>query len=470
MNIRKNISKYAEQLFTIISLFLYSGALLPLVLSGGISQGDGRERPADYPAIQLIFLVIYIITACLLFKHWQNIINLLIKEKYILLLISLALVSVLWSELPIITIKRSIALTGTTLFGLYFALRYPIKEQLKLLGWTFGLVISLSFIFVVAFPEYGIMGGVHQGIWRGIYTHKNSLGNIMALSSIVFLLLAVDIYKYKFILWLGFSFSIILLLFSTSKTALVSCAIVLTFLCIYWIWYKYYKAVLPTLMAIILIGGNLFLQVSADFFLPIALSNRLSTEVIINNSQVTQQTPSGENKPQVTQQTPSGENKPQVIQQAPSVDTEDIKTFTGRTKLWSIVWEMIKKRPWFGYGYGGFWNGWDGPSAQVWRTELWKPPHAHNGFLDIGLNLGLLGVSMFLIGLFINLFRISNLIVQSKISQYLFLATYLMYFTLANLTETSVLKHNNLLWVLYVAITFSISILIFSSEPRKNKY
>ena len=455
----KNIFKHGEQIFTIISLFLYSGALLPLILSGGISQGDGNERPSNYPLIQGVFVIIYIITACLLFKHRQKIINLLIKEKFILILMGLALVSFFWSELPIITIKRSIALVGTTLFGIYFGINYSIKEQIKLLGWAFALVILLNFIFVLVFPEYAIMAGEHEGIWRGIYTHKNTLGSIMALSSIVFLLWAVDSHKYKFVLWVGFSFSITFLLFSTSKTALLSCVTVLTLLCIYWTLHKYYKYILPTLMAIILIGGSLFLQYSSDFFLPIALSNRLSApqEVITNDSQVVNQPPLVDNTPVIKQ--PPSVNNTSVTKQPPSVDAKSIKTMTGRTKLWPKVWEMIKKRPWLGYGYSGFWNGWDGPSAEVWNASEWKAINAHNGLLDLWLDIGIFGVSIFMIGFIISFLKgITGILKLGKVDILLPLS-YLVFFLLVNFPDSKLFKHNSIFWLLYVAFTFSIFII-----------
>lgn len=456
----KSILKYGEQIFTSISLLIYSGALLPLILSGGISQGDGSEIPSSYPLIQLVFVIIYFFTACLLIRHWKKIVNLLTREKFILILIGIALISVFWSELPIITVKRSIALVGTTLFGIYYGICYSIKEQIKLLGWTLGLTILLSFIFVVFFPEYGIMSGVHEGIWRGIYTHKNSLGSIMALSCIVFLLWAVNSRKHQFILWLGFSFSIILLLFSTSKSVLVSCAFVLSLFCIYWIRYRYYKAVLPTLMATILIGTNLFLQVSSDFFLPIALSNQLSKleAVVTNESQVVNQPLSADDASSIDK-TPS-------TNQPPSVSSESIKTMTGRTNLWQKVWKMINKRPWFGYGYGIFWHSENAPAAEIWRVNEWKAIHAHNGLLDLWLDLGILGVSLFTIGFLISFVKAITEILKMGNFDYLLPLSYLVFFLLVNLPESNLLKHNSIFWVLYVAFTFSI---FMTYDKQKNE-
>jgi len=70
-------------------------------------------------------------------------------------------------------------------------------------------------------------------------------------------------------------------------------------------------------------------------------------------------------------------------------------TLTGRTQLWSLVWKLIRSHPWFGYGYGGFWLGLQGPSAPVWRAVGWQPPNAHNGFLDLLLDLGIIGLLLF---------------------------------------------------------------------------
>ncbi len=161
-----------EKTFTIISLFLYSGPVLRLIFSGGASPGDGQETPYNYPLIQVIFVILYFLTACLLITNWKRIVLLLIEEKFILLLIGLAFISIFWSFFPLMTAKRTIGLAGTTLFGIYFATRYAFKQKLELLGITLGLIIFLSMTFIMLFPEYGVMAGSHDGIWRGIYTHK----------------------------------------------------------------------------------------------------------------------------------------------------------------------------------------------------------------------------------------------------------------------------------------------------------
>src|SRR5207302_5013109 len=74
-------------------------------------------------------------------------------------------------------------------------------------------------------------------------------------------------------------------------------------------------------------------------------------------------------------------------------------TLTGRTGLWPLAVDAIAERWWFGHGYGAFWLGWDGESASIWRGLSWRPAHAHNGILDLGLELGVAGIGLFSVGL-----------------------------------------------------------------------
>lgn len=72
-------------------------------------------------------------------------------------------------------------------------------------------------------------------------------------------------------------------------------------------------------------------------------------------------------------------------------------TFTGRTTLWDFAGEMIMKRPWAGYGYDSFWGtpfleSMSQPFDRDWdiRTIV----HGHNGYLDIALQMGLPGLGV----------------------------------------------------------------------------
>ena len=63
----------------------------------------------------------------------------------------------------------------------------------------------------------------------------------------------------------------------------------------------------------------------------------------------------------------------------------------------------ISKRPLLGYGYGGFWRGLSGESGNVISYVGFGVPHAHSGYLNIWLQIGAVGLGLFLASLFIAL-------------------------------------------------------------------
>jgi len=48
---------------------------------------------------------------------------------------------------------------------------------------AFRFLISVLFLYVLAFPQYGIMSANHAGAWRGLFIHKNMAGSFFALTS-----------------------------------------------------------------------------------------------------------------------------------------------------------------------------------------------------------------------------------------------------------------------------------------------
>ena len=75
-------------------------------------------------------------------------------------------------------------------------------------------------------------------------------------------------------------------------------------------------------------------------------------------------------------------------------------TLSGRTEIWSLVLVSIGKRPLLGYGFYAFWLGLRGESARLIVGTNWVFGYAHNGILEIWLQLGLVGVGLFFLTLF----------------------------------------------------------------------
>lgn len=88
--------------------------------------------------------------------RWRQFINVLTRDKLLLLLVVVALCSLFWSVSPEVTLRRSVALVGTTAIGAYLATRYTVGGQLRLLAWALGIAALLSLVFGLLLPSYEI--------------------------------------------------------------------------------------------------------------------------------------------------------------------------------------------------------------------------------------------------------------------------------------------------------------------------
>jgi exopolysaccharide production protein ExoQ len=400
----RKIYLFLEQAFTVLALIIYSGGVLTLLVSGGTGEVD-VEVTYDTSSIRIFYFSIYLITFALLLLRWRKVLYIIRQDKFLWILVVLPLLSILWSFDRAITIKDSITMVGSSMFGLYLSTRYSINQQLQLLAVTTGIVVFLSLIFAVALPHYGMMQDFHAGAMRGVYTHKNGLGQMMGLGILVFIALIIDDKK-SYFAWIGLIFSVLVLALAKSTASVINVSIAAPFFLTLNVLRLRYHLMMPALLTIVTIG--------------------FSSSVWLNNNL---------------------ESLAASVGKDPSI--------TGRTPLWGFVWEMIQKQPWLGYGYGGFWQGWDGQAAQIWRAIQWTPNHPHNGLLALWIDLGLLGVIIFAIGLWRYFFRSLAYIRIHHQVEGIWPLLYLIYMVLLNLTETNLFSSNSITWILYVACYYS---------------
>lgn len=69
---------------------------------------------------------------------------------------------------------------------------------------------------------------------------------------------------------------------------------------------------------------------------------------------------------------------------------------TGRDVIWKYTFLQAQKKPWIGYGAGGFWKYGGGPAEFVRRSSKWAVTSAHEGWLDTMVEYGLVGVFLVL--------------------------------------------------------------------------
>jgi O-antigen ligase len=400
------------------ALFILTDAIIPLLrkeaeVDVNASQGD--------PLTQVILGATYLIACILLTYRGQ--LKLLFKDPYLVGIVGLCVISAAWSVDPGVTLRRSIALVGTSLFGVYLASRFTFSQQLKILAGTLGLCALLSIGFAILAPQYGVMQSEYAGAWRGVWDHKNLLGRMMILGAISFLLLATTHRKKAWIWWTGFAVSVGVLAMSRSMTSVVVFAGLLMALPVFgmlrWSSLRWRKSFIPPL---IVFGGVAIIGFAALLFV-----------------------------------------EPHYISDIMRALGRD-KTLTGRTEIWSIVLYMISRRPWLGYGYGAFWLDTGKEANDVWTEVGWQPPHSHNGYLEVCLAIGLVGLLVFLLASGTALKRAIRWIRDVELAEAYWPLTYLTFLLLYNFTEPTILKHNSVFWVLYV--TTVVSLRNYQREPK----
>ena len=96
--------------------------------------------------------------------------------------------------------------------------------------------------------------------------------------------------------------------------------------------------------------------------------------------------------------------------------TEDVTTLTGRLPLWEELLTWVEKSPVLGYGYLAFWDS--KRVEYLSETFSWEIPHGHNMYIDISLDVGLVGASLFLCMLVGALISASRLYMRTNKIEY----------------------------------------------------
>lgn len=397
--------KQAEKAFTIAMLFYLTGAVFHL-LTGTLVGSSPMQGNVRLLAIQVTFYAVaFIFMAmswrCFLYAAW--------KAKWVGALVIIAVLSAAWSQDPYFTLRRGIVLVATTAFGIYFGSRYTVKEQLQLLGWACVLVVLSSVFVVVFFPRYGIDHDLFPGAWKGAFPHKNAFARILWLSALVFYFARPRAWR-----WILLAVPMCLLVLSRSVTGMVAFGLVIITLPLYRLFRQKMSVWIPTFL---LLGGA--------FLVAIFLV---------------------------------GATLPDVLQ-AMGRDP----TLTGRTYLWKAVLPSIAGHCWLGYGFNAFWLGMRGQSASVLVRVGYVVSQAHNGFLNLVLELGLVGLGAFLAGYLQIWQRAFRFLRISTDPIPLWLCTYLTLMLIYNLVESSILKQNDIFWVLYTSVAVS----VFLYKPAK---
>lgn len=339
---------------------------------------------------QIIFLGLFLYTIMMLGVSKLPKFNFLLQNKTLVLLAFWFLLSSFWSDEPGITIRRSVFFLIVCFIPIVLCSIVGFRRFIKINAYilSFFIVFSIvcSLIFSGAVHHGEVFDTALNGAWRGLFSHKNNAAIIASISGFIFLYQYFEENK-KFWLFM-FLLTLLFLLLTKSKTS-----IALFLPVVFFTWRlskgRFIKYFCSFIFALSLVTPLLFLFSFAqlNYFL-----------------------------------------------------IENPEMFTGRSAIWQVLLEAISGNYILGLGYGAVWSAGEysaitnfGLNTSSWVSSI---SHGHNGYLDIWLSTGIVGLLLFTFLLFKALKNIADVYDISNNEKFMCLSI-IFFLVLHNFLESS---------------------------------
>lgn len=354
LRFERNQSKNVSFALWIPVIWIFYIATKPLAIWFGL-PGDGEGSPTD----RNFGIVLLCICLFILFIRKQSLSKIIKENIWLILFIGLMLVSIVWSNMPYISFKRWIReLTAVLMAFIIATEREPNQAIESIFRRTLYVLIPFSVLLIKYFPDLGLFYVHHEGfqMWTGVTMHKNALGRL-CLICMFFLIWSfirrwrghsVSVNRYQTMAEV-FIFLLILWLLNGGETSSSATAIysltagIIMLMILLWMKKSQIKIGLPPLMFIV------------AFIIGFGIAT-----VIAGGSTMSQFTST------------LGRSE----------------TLTGRTDIWAAILPIAMQSPILGHGFGGFWT----PEVS---EKIFQISESHNGYLEIILELGFVGILFF---------------------------------------------------------------------------
>src|SRR5262245_7880826 len=168
------------------------GAIVILLMAAVSSHGWTSDLSvAPFPLRVLWWIVQFAAVVRLLQQFGTDWLRWTIRHQPgLCVLLTLTLASSLWSLAPAITLQKAASLVGTTVLGVFIAYTCPPQRLMRVLHWTFALLIVSSLVVDLLLPAPG-NGELERLGWRGIMGYKNLFGAVAVFATIFFVVITV---------------------------------------------------------------------------------------------------------------------------------------------------------------------------------------------------------------------------------------------------------------------------------------
>jgi exopolysaccharide production protein ExoQ len=312
------------------------------------------QTPQQYidgsPLDRFILTMLLMAGIMVLVARWHRVARVLRMNGPLIIFFTYCAVSAFWSDYTNVALKRWVKALGDVVMVLIVLTDRDRVTAIKRLFTRVGfLLMPLSVLLIEFYPNMGraYMPEIGQVANVGVTTNKNTLGMVCM------------------VLGVGFVWLFIKALRAERHRTRQVVAIGSTLLIILWLLYMAHSA---TSLATFMLGSSLIV------FLNLPGKVRPSRVHLVVGAMVLTAA--------------LAFLFPDIY--ASAVHALGRNTgLTGRTQLWSVLLKMDHS-PWLGTGYSSFWLG--NRLQTLWIIFHWQPNEAHNGYIEILLNLGWVGI------------------------------------------------------------------------------
>lgn len=374
------------------------------MLTGALIGPVFAPTQEETPLLRLVWLPAYAMIAGLIAIRIDRMWRVWPAALVLVMLLALTFASKYWSIDPEVTQRRTIALGVSGLFALYLGTVFRGPHLPRLLMTATVIMAIGSLVMVFAFPAIGVHQDVNAGLWRGLWYQKNQMGAVMVIGATASAACLASPDPKRWLPLTALVLSSGLVLATQSKTSLLCLVIALGVVGGFWLLRRGGPvfAVVALWIAIVALGAGVWIWEA-------------------NSAAVLE-----------------------ALGKDPSL--------TGRTDIWESLMRRVAERPWTGYGYGAFWGRDSVPADWVRKETGWLVPSAHNGWIDLLMDLGWTGAvvvgALMTLTVVIGLFRSSRAGPAEGWWSLGFMAAFLA----LSLSESILLTHQDLPWVLFMAV------------------
>jgi exopolysaccharide production protein ExoQ len=356
------------------------------------------------PLERAFFLVLMCAGLIVLSKRKKDFSFQLAKNGGLAIFYLYALVSVGWSDYQGLAIKRWIRLAGDLIMAMIILTEVDPGEALDQILRRFAILfIPLSIVLIKYNETIGrIYTTYGRQMWIGVTGHKNQLGQLCAICGVFLLRRLLKKWpRIDLLDALLFLLTVYLIIGSDSETALIIFSLGALLVAFQFLLKgdtrKFRRGIVFCIIFVLALQGVL-----------IAFLDTSITDLFLSS-------------------------------------TGRDASFTGRVPLWQELIRIGSQRPILGSGYGSFWSS--TAIYDLWEKVRWTPVSSHNGYIDIFMNLGLVG----LLSLFVLLFHAYRNISRSIETDKEFGNLIFIFFIVIlvqNITESTLSIANSFLWIL----------------------